>query len=387
MNLRYSRLGATALGLFLAAATAGAQVDINRVAFDLQTGPAGNLGAPTTFAEGVVGPISPFNNATLATVDASDEVLFSDIYAMTGENGGCEAQSVDITMEASPLVGPGNTITLAASSFVPDVLCGADPNIPWRFGVCALFTDKEWRANQTLGFTAGQVTPSGTIRLTTTVSVVSSCFPFVEVATYTSFLEVGAVPFPVELVRLSAKPVGDANEVTWTSARETAVRGFHVERSADGRAFSAAAFLDAVASDRERESLTEYRYVDAVAGRSDATYYRLRVEDLDGSTEYSDVVAVTRAGAGGKYGPGLTLAPNPARDYVQVGIAGAPGAGSAPDRTLTLTDAAGRVVRRRTVTGADAVSLRVDVAGLPAGLYLVTAAGEGGRVTERLFVK
>ena len=189
-------------------------------------------------------------------------------------------------------------------------------------------------------------------------------------------------PLPVELARFSARAEGDVNVVEWTAAAEVDLAAYHVERATDPAAFSAFAEV----APRGASGI-EAVYAATDVRPAATTYYRLRVEDLDGSTEYSDVVAVTRAGAGGKYGPGLTLAPNPARDYVQVGIAGAPGAGSAPDRTLTLTDAAGRVVRRRTVTGADAVSLRVDVAGLPAGLYLVTAAGAEGRVTERLVIE
>ncbi|RZK47901.1 MAG: T9SS type A sorting domain-containing protein, partial [Hymenobacter sp.] len=108
-----------------------------------------------------------------------------------------------------------------------------------------------------------------------------------------------------------------------------------------------------------------YTYTDGQApGR---TYYRLAQHDADGTTTYSPVAVVEGAATS------LTLYPNPAHGAVQA-------LGLAPDAVLAVYDGLGRAVRPAAAT--------LDVAGLPAGIYLVRAtAPHQAPQTVRLVVE
>ena len=84
------------------------------------------------------------------------------------------------------------------------------------------------------------------------------------------------------------------------------------------------------------------------------------------------------AGAEGQ--ASFTLAPNPARGSVTLTLTGMPAQGT----TLTLYDAAGREVLRRTLSEQRTT---IPTAELPAGVYTVTVTGPQGTGTRRLSVE
>ncbi|RZK62723.1 MAG: T9SS type A sorting domain-containing protein [Hymenobacter sp.] len=172
-----------------------------------------------------------------------------------------------------------------------------------------------------------------------------------------------AAPLPVTLLRFEARRTGPATAaLTWATATETSNAGFTVQKSTDGTAFSALGF---VAGAGTTATTHTYAYTDGQApGRS---YYRLAQHDADGTTTYSPVAVVEGAA------PSLTLVPNPAHGVVQV-------LGLAPEATLRVYDGLGRLVRPAATT--------LDVAGLPAGVYLVQAtAPHQAPQTARLVVE
>ena len=172
-----------------------------------------------------------------------------------------------------------------------------------------------------------------------------------------------AGPLPVTLVSFEARRTGPATvAVTWATATETSNAGFTVQKSADGTAFSALGFVAGAGTSAAAHA---YTYTDGQApGRS---YYRLAQHDSDGTTTYSPVAVVE--GAATK----LALVPNPAHGAVQV-------LGLAPEATLVVYDNLGRAVRPAAAT--------LDVAGLPAGIYLVRAtAPHQAPQTVRLVVE
>jgi hypothetical protein len=168
-------------------------------------------------------------------------------------------------------------------------------------------------------------------------------------------------PLPVELNHFSAARRG-ANrvETNWRAASETNSAGFVVERSTDGRAFTAvSALLPGAAT-----SATPHTYSFAdLAAPSRQLYYRLRQVDTDSTMQYSSVVSVA---PGRPQTLPLTLWPNPAHDIVSLdGLDGS--------KLIELLDATGRVVRRSELTA----GAPLDLTGLPAGRYTVRT--EDGR--------
>ncbi|RTQ45109.1 T9SS type A sorting domain-containing protein [Hymenobacter gummosus] len=181
-------------------------------------------------------------------------------------------------------------------------------------------------------------------------------------------LNAGSTPLPVELLGFAAtrRPDG-AVDLAWATAQERDAAGFVVERSLDGRAFAdASALLPAAGTST---TLRRYAWRDAAAPAAQL-YYRLRQVDTDGSVQYSPIAAVT-AGPGAAW----TLYPNPTRQ--QVTVSGLPAG-----EVVTLRDAVGRVLRRGTVP-TNGSALILPLTGLPAGVYVVQAAGQ----TQRLAVE
>ena len=128
--------------------------------------------------------------------------------------------------------------------------------------------------------------------------------------------------------------------------------------------------------------LPEAPRVDADATSATATYYRLRVVDLDGSSDLSHVVTVERAG-----GPDATRArrayPNPAAHVVAVELEATAG-----KAVLTVTDVTGRAVLRH-AQSVD-IGLRtavLDLSVLPKGTYRLRLTDAGGATHVRAVMR
>ncbi|MGI4874199.1 MAG: T9SS type A sorting domain-containing protein [Janthinobacterium lividum] len=172
-----------------------------------------------------------------------------------------------------------------------------------------------------------------------------------------------ANPLPVSLTRFTAARSGSSVALTWTTASEHNSARFEVERSLDGLSFANVATVAAHGT-----SLVPLNY--ATLDRNAPTaglYYRLRLVDADGSSAYSNVVAVAGTGEA------LTLSPNPAHDQVRL-LTETPTA-------YVLRSALGQVVLQGTTqAGATTVELR----GLAAGVYFVELHTSAGRVVRKL---
>ena len=176
------------------------------------------------------------------------------------------------------------------------------------------------------------------------------------------------VPLPVDLLRFDATARGGAVELTWATARERDNAGFHVERSADGAAWTEIGFVAARTGTESPE--LEYAYLDRAAPAG-TSYYRLRQRDHGGATEYSEARSARVALAAA----GLRPAPNPAVGYTTVA--------NPRDRALdvALVGADGRVWRSlRLAAHAQA---RIPLGGLPAGTYVLRS----DVTSERLLVR
>ncbi|RAV99774.1 T9SS type A sorting domain-containing protein [Pseudochryseolinea flava] len=114
----------------------------------------------------------------------------------------------------------------------------------------------------------------------------------------------GSGALPVTLVSFKAKPAGDVVTLNWVTATEENAEKFVIERSADGISFET---ISEVAAAGNSTSRIEYNATDnlPLLGRN---YYRLRIVDLDGYTEYSNVITLTHEGK-----KTVLIYPNPLR--------------------------------------------------------------------------
>ncbi len=163
---------------------------------------------------------------------------------------------------------------------------------------------------------------------------------------------------PVELLSFSGSRIGPDVQLRWRTAAEVNVHGFEVQASVDG-AFSTIGFIAAISQDG-----AEYEYR---ALASEATVYRLRIVDYDGSVTFSPELSVAASN------PGriaiASLSPLPARESLTVTFESP----SDTPRRISVYDVTGRI-RMQFVSEPASAGREVrmlDVSSLPAGMYLL----------------
>jgi len=97
-----------------------------------------------------------------------------------------------------------------------------------------------------------------------------------------------ALLLPIELVEFEAECINGYSSINWTTASETNNDYFVIESSNNGIDFNGIATIDGAGSSAIQN---EYEYTD-YSDHSGTIYYRLAQVDYDGTTTYSDVVAV-----------------------------------------------------------------------------------------------
>ncbi|WBA40868.1 T9SS type A sorting domain-containing protein [Hymenobacter canadensis] len=174
-------------------------------------------------------------------------------------------------------------------------------------------------------------------------------------------------PLPVTLVAFSAARTQDAVHCEWKTASELNNDYFAVERSADGREFVK---IGTVAGRGTTAQSTTYSYLDQQP-LNGLAYYRLRQTDLDGTYQYSPIVAVTGCATCADALQTLALAPNPGTGVFRVLDAN----GQPAAVTGTVHNTLGKVVQQ--LSGQSTLDLQAQ----PAGIYLLKlSAAHGAKV-------
>lgn len=202
---------------------------------------------------------------------------------------------------------------------------------------------------------------AGAINSVTSVNVGSA--DFFRSWTLSNILE----PLPVELVRFTAECAGQQTVLRWTTANESGVVRFAVERSIDGFEFAP---IGQVAATGGQNGTTEYVFVDR--SPINPAYYRLRTEEAIGEPLLSNMVVsdcmsgdetvLVNAWDGGET---IHVVIRSAIDQVAV---------------IQIHDAAGKLVFRKEgvalSTGMNSFAFGQD--GLATGLYTLSAKASDG---------
>jgi hypothetical protein len=162
---------------------------------------------------------------------------------------------------------------------------------------------------------------------------------------------------PVNLLSFAGEALDDHNLLEWSTAGEEDAASFDIERSSDGRTFSA---IGNVAAAGTTSSIRQYRFYDR-APVEGANYYRLKQKDRDGRFDYSQVILIRRSGL-----ITVTIFPNPAKRELQIRLNGP--ADNGPVKT-DIIDMQGRILVTHQQTRDNVITM--PVASLPAGLYLI----------------
>jgi alpha-tubulin suppressor-like RCC1 family protein len=180
------------------------------------------------------------------------------------------------------------------------------------------------------------------------------------------------VVVPVKLASFTGQINKLVNELTWVSNNEEGLYGYEIQRSTDGKNFTAIGTVKAQATP---DLVKTYHYTDQFPP-AEIGFYRLRTIDVDLRFTYSRVIAIRR-----NVERPLIVFPNPASDHIQIQVKTA---GTAGTQKLEVMDLSGRIVRRIDYDGRnETYSFALDVSKWPAGMYFIRSS-DGGTAT---FVK
>lgn len=165
-----------------------------------------------------------------------------------------------------------------------------------------------------------------------------------------------SAPLPLELLRFSAKRVGETtNQLDWATGEEEGGSVFVVERSGDAKSFVSIGMISG------KGSSSAYRFMDNTPLAGD-NYYRLQLKE-SGKTGYSQTVLIKGEGT---ISGGVTLSPNPATAQVKV-LCRIP---EMEGRSASVWSAEGRLMTSFVL----AKETVLDVRDWAAGLYLLRLA-------------
>ena len=192
----------------------------------------------------------------------------------------------------------------------------------------------------------------------------------------------GAPPLPVELASFDAVRNGTSVELTWATASETNNAGFRVQHQTES-GWTTLGFVQSQASGGTTTEAQSYRYRVNQNLDPGTHRFRLKQEDLDGSTSLSDVVTVDV-----RMNEALSLkapAPNPTRGQTTLSFA----VKEASETTVALYNVLGQRVKtlfEGTPQAGQLNDVEFDVGGLPSGMYFIRMQADGQTRTERLTV-
>ncbi len=173
----------------------------------------------------------------------------------------------------------------------------------------------------------------------------------------------GGNPLPVSLLDFNAKALDKHVSVSWATTSEINNDFFTVQKSLDGKSWSAIGIIDGVENSSQ---LTNYGFIDQAPVKG-MQYYRLIQTDLNGVSAFSHIASVNFGGLPGT----LTLFPNPAVNTVNVGIAE-----PSENATITVFNSMGSKVME--LTGQSGTAFTVDLTGLERGFYTIEVRHENG---------
>ena len=238
------------------------------------------------------GVLAEFNAQFSAAVDAFDAFKFGNV----NENLAIVRNQANLAAERRPEIADADTIFLRVTrstprnyefEFVPENLV--------RPGMVAFLIDNCTSTQLPLNLT-GRTTYAFSVT-SATASSAANRFMIV-------FRTVNAV-LPVTITKLTAQARGAQNEVNWEVAQEINIEKYVIERSNDGRAFSAVGEQTVVGLNNTQNA---YRWMDQqpFAG---TTFYRLQIVERSGAARYTSIVKVSRD----KANAGVVVYPNPVR--------------------------------------------------------------------------
>ncbi len=174
-------------------------------------------------------------------------------------------------------------------------------------------------------------------------------------------------PLTIQLNRITALNESGVNRIDWSTLSENRGDYFELERSADGNSFTSIYATEA------RGIASVYSYHDR-APFIGSNYYRLKMTDASGNIVFSNTVNAYVRGANA---PAVAVYPNPVQNILTVAVYGT----GNNDATLTITDMAGKVVKKIQVLH---TKTEIELGNMASGIYLLHYKDDACKQTIKL---
>lgn len=174
-----------------------------------------------------------------------------------------------------------------------------------------------------------------------------------------------ASSLPVKLSSFEVKAAGSVINLNWATQQEQNSARFVILRSTDNKNWNEIGEVQAAGNSTVK---IEYSFTD-YSTTAAQFFYRLKIVDLDGSVEYSEIRQVNLAGTSK-----VSVFPNPATEFIQVST-GTNGKGA----KVQLISVTGLTLEERTVTDSGAVTT-LQVGKYSNGMYIIRVIHQSGTV-------
>lgn len=160
-----------------------------------------------------------------------------------------------------------------------------------------------------------------------------------------------ASPLPLSLLSFSGSRQAGNNQLQWATSIEINTKQFELQKSTNGNVFTTIAAIPA----KGTAGINNYSYSDVMTVTG-TLYYRLKIQDRNGSYTYSSIVKMGNANAGI-----LEVYPNPVRDIVSI-------AGARTGTNAVITDISGNILMQISITQN---TFTIDMSRFSSGVYLL----------------
>ncbi len=174
---------------------------------------------------------------------------------------------------------------------------------------------------------------------------------------------------PVTITRFEAAGFDGYNQLQWATSSELNVKKYHVEYSGNGQAYTRVGVVNAVSN----ASSGNYNFRHSLSAAGQTVFYRLAIEDLDGSVRYSNILRLNADVKKVKIYP--TVVSNGLINITS----------NSPLKTVQLMNSSGATVFQKNMqdlTGNIPLYLPV----LPKGMYVLRAIGNGFSLKEKIII-
>ncbi|OSZ80700.1 hypothetical protein CAP36_05465 [Chitinophagaceae bacterium IBVUCB2] len=181
------------------------------------------------------------------------------------------------------------------------------------------------------------------------------------------------IPLPVDFIGMVAnRNVDNTVNVKWDVSDEIDVQEYQVERSTDGRAFSAVGSVAA-----KGKSIYTFNNYNVPAT---TVFYRLKSIDIDGRFKYSGVIKLS-GNASDSYADKLSVYPTPAQNEITVAHKKL-----TRGTKMVITSLDGKTLKT-IIPAVGASHTRVDVSGMTPGMYFLRLDDGMGNIQTTKMLK